>query len=194
MYPLSLFLIVSARPFVAFFLTDKWLPAVPLMKIFFLEGFFFPLLMLNQNMFNAVGRSDISLKVDTVRKILMFLSIFIAFKYGVQALIFGQVLSSFITFVLSSIVIMSVNKINIKKQFKEIIYSLTIISILYLTFILLIDKYVIKSEFVLLANLILIPLIYLLLTRLVMKNNFTEFVLLISDLLPDKYRKFIHIK
>jgi hypothetical protein len=89
---------------------------------------------------------------------------------------------------------MSVNKINIKKQFKEIIYSLTIISILYLTFILLIDKYVIKSEFVLLANLILIPLIYLLLTRLVMKNNFTEFVLLISDLLPDKYRKFIHIK
>jgi hypothetical protein len=45
----SLVLIVSSRPLVSLALTEKWLPAVPFMQIFFVEGFFFPLMMFNQN-------------------------------------------------------------------------------------------------------------------------------------------------
>ena len=72
MFPAALLLIVTSRPFISLALTEKWLPAVPFMQLFFAEGFFFPLLMFNQNIILSMGRSGLSLKIDIASKALMF--------------------------------------------------------------------------------------------------------------------------
>ncbi|MBE0675752.1 MAG: lipopolysaccharide biosynthesis protein, partial [Bacteroidales bacterium] len=59
----SLILIIASRPFVSVALTDKWLPAVPFMQLFFIEGFFFPLLLFNLNILNSLGKSGLSLRI-----------------------------------------------------------------------------------------------------------------------------------
>ena len=101
MFLVSLILIISSRPFISIALTDKWLPAVPLMKLFFVEGFFFPLLVFNQNILLSIGRSGLSLKVDIIKKVLGLLSIIMLFRIGIEALIIGQVISTGIALIVS---------------------------------------------------------------------------------------------
>ncbi len=97
----SLILIIASRPFVLVALTDKWLPAVPLMQLFFIEGFFFPLLHFNMNIMNSRGKSGLSLKMDLFKKGFILISIILLFRYGIEALIIGQVAATGIAVVIS---------------------------------------------------------------------------------------------
>lgn len=102
MFAGTVILIISSRPFISIALTEKWLPAVPYMQLFFTEGFFFPLLIFNQNILLSAGRSDLSLKIDIIRKVVILLSILIVWRIGIEALIIGQVTATIVALVLSS--------------------------------------------------------------------------------------------
>ena len=171
---LTVILISTAKPFISFFLTSKWLPAYPLMIAFFIEGFFFPLFLLNQNMLCSIGKSGLSLQVDLVKKVLTFVSIFIAFKFGVRALILGQVASSFISFLLSTIV--STKLLTVKK--KEIAFQMFPIIAIAITCILF-DQIIINKLFeidwmLLIAKVIFISTLYVLLSLLFKVKEFRE--------------------
>lgn len=101
----ALILIIASRPFVSIALTDKWLPAVPLMQLFFIEGFFFPLLHFNMNIMNSLGKSGLSLKMDLVKKGFILISIILLFRFGIEALIIGQVAATGIALVISLAVV-----------------------------------------------------------------------------------------
>ena len=90
----SMVLIVSSRPFVALALTDKWLPAIPFMQIFFIEGFFFPLMMFNQNILYSAGMGSAALRIDLARKAILLAGIIVLYRFGIEALIAGQVAST----------------------------------------------------------------------------------------------------
>ena len=72
-----------------------------MMNAFFIEGFIFHCCYSTQNIFNSLGRSGMSLRIDVVKKALTLSSIFLVFTLGIRALILGQVVSTFIAFVLS---------------------------------------------------------------------------------------------
>ena len=131
-FPLMVLLIVTARPFVSFFLTEKWMFAVPFMKAFYLNGFLFPLYMLNINIFAAMGKSGIPLIFEIIKKSLMLISIFLTLKYGIIYLIFGQVLSAVLTFISSLYYLNSRININIHQRIVEIFYILLISLIVFL--------------------------------------------------------------
>lgn len=105
MFAATVILIISSRPFIALALTEKWLPAVPYMQLFFTEGFFFPLLIFNQNILLSAGRSGLSLKIDIIRKVVILLSILIVWRIGIEALIIGQVAATVVALVLSSLAV-----------------------------------------------------------------------------------------
>lgn len=97
----SLLLIISSRPFVSLALTDKWLPAVPMMQLFFIEGFIFPLLFFNMNILNSLGKSGLSLRIDIIKKGFALISIILLFRFGIEALIIGQVAATGIALAVS---------------------------------------------------------------------------------------------
>lgn len=105
MFAATVILIISSRPFIALALTEKWLPAVPYMQLFFTEGFFFPLLIFNQNILLSAGRSGLSLKIDIIKKALILASILILWRIGIEALIIGQVAATIVALVLSSLAV-----------------------------------------------------------------------------------------
>ncbi len=105
MFAGTVILIIASRPFISLALTEKWLPAVPYMQLFFAEGFFFPLLTLNQNILLSVGRSGLTLKIDILKKALIFLSILALWRIGIEALIIGQVAATVVTLGISSLAV-----------------------------------------------------------------------------------------
>lgn len=59
-------------------LTDKWLPCVPFMQIYCFTLAFYPVHSCNLQAINAVGRSDIFLKLEIIKKIIGILALVIA--------------------------------------------------------------------------------------------------------------------
>jgi O-antigen/teichoic acid export membrane protein len=167
---MTILCLAGARPFVSLFLTDKWLPAVPFMTAFFIEGFYFPLLLFNQNIFNTMGRSAASLKIDIVKKTLTMVSIFLLFRFGIRALILGQVISTFLAFILSFIAVYK----TLKTKYSDLMYDILKIA-LVVTICLASDKFFINGitasdAYLLILKALIIPALYIVLSYLLKIN------------------------
>ena len=70
-----------AEPLVSILLTDKWLPCVPYIQIYCVSFAFHPVHSCNLQAINAMGRSDIFLKLEIIKKIIGVASIAIAVTF-----------------------------------------------------------------------------------------------------------------
>ena len=70
MAPLMMGLAGCAEPLVSLILTDKWLPCVPYMRIFCITYMFWPVHSANLNAIKAMGRSDLFLRLEILKKII----------------------------------------------------------------------------------------------------------------------------
>jgi O-antigen/teichoic acid export membrane protein len=101
-FPAMTLLALLAEPFVLFFLTEKWLPAVVLLQLMAFARIFYPISALNMNILNAVGRSDLFLKVDLSKFPVIVLVLIITIPLGVKAIVIGHIVTSFISFFINS--------------------------------------------------------------------------------------------
>lgn len=67
-FPMMAGLAAVATPLIRLLLTDKWLPCVPYMQIFCFNLAFYPVHSCNLQAINAMGRSDVFLKLEIIKK------------------------------------------------------------------------------------------------------------------------------
>ena len=67
-FPMMAGLAGVAKPLVKLLLTDKWLECVPYLQIFCFSFAFYPIHTSNLQAINAMGRSDIFLKLEVIKK------------------------------------------------------------------------------------------------------------------------------
>lgn len=96
MFPMMAGLALCAEPFVRLLLTEKWLPCVPYMQIFCVMYAFYPLHTANLNAIKAMGRSDIFLKLEIIKKLISTVLLVAAVSFGVYAIALSQLLSCLI--------------------------------------------------------------------------------------------------
>lgn len=101
-FPIMTGLAVVATPLISVLLTDKWLPAVPLLQWLCFARMFTPISSLNMNILNAVGRSDLYMKVDFSKIPLDILFIVITIPLGVKAIVIGNFVSTFICYFINA--------------------------------------------------------------------------------------------
>lgn len=114
-FPMMVGLAVTAEPLVKLLLTDKWLPCVPFMQIFCAIYVLTPIHTANLQAINALGRSDIFLKLEIIKKIIGLSILSVTVFYGVYAIALGQVLSG----VISSFINAYPNKDLLNYSYKE---------------------------------------------------------------------------
>lgn len=68
-FPMMAGLAAVATPLVTLLLTEKWLPCVPYMQIYCFTMAFYPIHSCNVQAINAMGRSDIFLKLEIIKKV-----------------------------------------------------------------------------------------------------------------------------
>jgi O-antigen/teichoic acid export membrane protein len=101
-FPTMTLLSLLSEPFIRFVLTEKWLPMVPLLQWMCFARIFFPLSVINMNILNAVGRSDLFLKLDLSKCPLVVLALIITIPLGVKAMIIGHVIVAFLAFLMNA--------------------------------------------------------------------------------------------
>lgn len=83
MWPMMLGLFVVAEPVIKLILSDRWLQSVPYLRIFILYFAFYPVHTTNLNVYRALGRSDIILKLEVIKKAIGIASLILVVKKGV---------------------------------------------------------------------------------------------------------------
>lgn len=99
-FPLMIGLAASSDAVIEILLTKKWLPCVPFLQIACLSYALWPIHTANLQAINALGRSDIFLKLEIIKKSIGIIILVISMYYGVYAIALGTliigILSTFI--------------------------------------------------------------------------------------------------
>lgn len=100
-FPLMVLFALFAKPIVVIMLTEKWLPCVPLLQILCIARMFTPISSINMNLLNAVGRSDLFMKLDFYKIPYSLVAIFIAVPLGVEAVVWANLITTFVSFLVN---------------------------------------------------------------------------------------------
>lgn len=93
---------VLGEPLFLFLMTEKWLPAVPYFQILCLGGIMYPLHAYNLNILNVKGRSDLFLKLEIVKKVLMTIGFLITIPFGIYGILWMQFVFTILAFFINS--------------------------------------------------------------------------------------------
>jgi O-antigen/teichoic acid export membrane protein len=91
-----------APEFIHLTLGDEWLAAVPVLVALCFARAITPISAVNMNILNAIGRSDLFLKIDLSKLPLTLGALFIALPYGINGLAWAMVCTSFIAFFINA--------------------------------------------------------------------------------------------
>lgn len=124
MFPFMVGLAVCAEPLISLLLTEKWLFCVPYLRIFCFTYAIYPMHTANLNAIKAMGRSDLFLKLEIIKKVIGFASILLTMWHSVMAM----ALSLVVTAIFNSIINAFPNKkllgYSYFEQLKDIVPSL----------------------------------------------------------------------
>lgn len=105
-FPALFGLSAVAEPLVILLLTEKWLPAVPYMQIFCISLAFYPVHSTNLQAINAMGHSEIFLKLEIIKKLYGTVILLISVQFGPM----GMAISGIIGNLIGTVVNASPNK------------------------------------------------------------------------------------
>lgn len=125
-FPMMIGLAVIAEPLVSLLLTDKWLPAVPFLQIFCAVYALWPIHTVNLQAINALGRSDIFLKLEIIKSIIGLIILGISFQFGIYIMAFGVFVSGVISAFINSYPNFKLLNYSIHEQLKDLLPSLCI--------------------------------------------------------------------
>ncbi len=100
--PTLVLMAVLAEPLFRLLFTEKWLPAVPYFQILCVNGILYPIHGYNLQILNVKGRSDLFLKLEIIKKILIAVVILISFRFAIYGLLYGSVITSILCFFINT--------------------------------------------------------------------------------------------
>ena len=102
MMPAMIGLAVCAEPLVRLILTDKWLPCVLFLRIFCITYAFYPIHTANLNAIKAMGRSDLFLKLEIIKKAVGLIAILITMWISVSAMAYSFLITTILNQIINA--------------------------------------------------------------------------------------------
>jgi len=100
--PLMLGLGAISKPLFLLVMGNEWLSAAPLFSIMCLASIFYPVHAFNLNIFKVLGRSDLFLRLEIVKKTVIVICITIGFQFGLLGLVWTTVVTSTISLLINT--------------------------------------------------------------------------------------------
>lgn len=124
MAPLMIGVACCAETIVKIALTEKWLPCVPYIQIFCLSYMLWPIHTANLNAIKAMGRSDLFLKLEIIKRFIGILILLLSMKISVIAIAGSMLISDIIDQIINSWPNKKLLKYSYFQQIKDISLSM----------------------------------------------------------------------
>lgn len=152
-FPAMIGLACLSEPIILVLLGEKWLPASKLLFWISLSYIFTPLSILNMNVLNAIGRSDLFLKIDLVKIPFIILTMIITFPISMKAIVIGKAVTAFLWFYINSFLIGKFYNFGFFKQLWSS-WKYIVSAIFMGVFVIFIDKLVVSNVLSLILGLL----------------------------------------
>jgi O-antigen/teichoic acid export membrane protein len=93
-FPLMIGLAALAKPFILLVLTEKWVEVILILQILCIAQMWHPVHAINLNILQVLGRSDLFLKLEIIKKIAGITILCITLPHGIIAMCLGQWVST----------------------------------------------------------------------------------------------------
>lgn len=122
--PLMLGLAAISNHLVLVLLTDKWKDCIPFFQIVCFINCFSLINTVGLESIKAIGRSDILLKLEFIKKPIYFVMVLICVQYSPVVLAFGHVIYSFICYFINTYPCKTLLNYSYREQFSDVIKNL----------------------------------------------------------------------
>ena len=119
--PILTYLAVAAAPITELLLTEKWLPLVPYMQICCFTYAFHPMASIDMQVLAAIGRSDLRLKLEFIKKPLGILLLILSIPYGPVAIAISAAITSIFSLVVGIIACQLCVQYTLLQHFKDVV-------------------------------------------------------------------------
>lgn len=181
-FPMMIGLAVIAEPLVKLLLTEKWLPAVPFIQIFCAGYALWPIHTANLQAINALGRSDVFLKLEIIKKLIGLIILLVSIPFGVYALAISLVVGGVIASFINAYPNRKLLDYKFREQLRDVIPSL-LISIIMGAFIYTIHWIQLSPLLTLLAQVVSGAVLYVGLAALFRLECFSYLLITLKEML-----------
>lgn len=143
-FPIMMGMIVLAKPFILTILSDKWIGMMKYMQIIAFAYMWYPLMGSNQ-LFTIIGRTDLYLKCEVIRKIVFAFTISSTLFLNVDFICLGIVVYNITEILIAVQMLKQIINISLKKLFINILPSL--LFSMCMTMVIVVSTFSLPSEF-----------------------------------------------
>lgn len=101
-FPVMFGLCIIAKPLIAVLLGPQWQGSAEFISIITMALVLYPIHAINLNMLQVKGRSDLFLKLEIIKKIIMTLMLIITVPMGIKAMCVGMVVQSYLALLVNT--------------------------------------------------------------------------------------------
>lgn len=180
-FPIMLGFATVSKPFVYILFTEKWAPMIPFMQLFCLAFLFYPINIVNTQAFNGIGRSDIFLKLNVIKRAIGLVILSASYRYGVIAIAIGYVISTFLNLFINIYPSQKYLNYSIREQFMDFVPSLLMASVMA---VVVYSIGLMELPIMLLAFIQVISglIVYIVLSIIVHKKEFYDIISILSKI------------
>ena len=131
-FPLMFGLSAVSLPLIFFTIGTKWELCAQILQIICFMFVFIPIQSLNINLIQAMGRSDLSLKISVVGKVLSLLVLFGSLPFGIIPMCWFSVISSVVILLINFYYVGKLLGLSILNQLKDLFPSARLSAIMYI--------------------------------------------------------------
>ncbi|HHU34612.1 MAG TPA: lipopolysaccharide biosynthesis protein [Bacteroidetes bacterium] len=180
-----LLMFILSEPLIIGLLGEQWRGAVPYLRLLVFVGLFYPMHTINVQILTALGRSDLFLKVEVYKKIIGSTSVLLGIFVGIQAMICGMIVTSFISLAINTYYTNKLLRLGLFEQLKCIsktFFVALIMVILMLPLTIFLKSYLNNIELLILISSISFFLV-LFISNLLRLEEYTEIKLIVTKLI-----------
>jgi len=170
-FPLLIGLAIIAEPFLGLVLGTEWQPAAIFMSILALGYMLYPIHSINLNLLQVKGRSDLFLKLEIIKKIMITIVLVITVPLGIKAICIGIAVQSYIALLINTYYTGKLTSLSIRIQLVKLM-PVWAISVISGVLAWLISRYTDNQILELVSMLIIMPIIYIAAIRLMLPDLF----------------------
>ncbi len=123
LFPLMTGLGAVSKPLILLLLKEQWIFVATILPILCLNLMWYPIHVLNLNMLQVKGRSDLYLRVEIIKRVLGLLMIVITLPHGILAMCWGTVAISIIGLVINTYYTGKLIKVGFFVQMRDLLPS-----------------------------------------------------------------------
>lgn len=170
-WPMMIGLCIVADKFIVIVLTEKWLPSVIFLRILCFSQVFQPIQTTNLSVIKALGKADMHLKLELLKKTIAIIIVIISAMFGVYTIAIGSVLYAVIATVLNAYPNRKLIGYSYEEQIKDII-PFILMSVVMGIGVYLVGLFPMSTEAVFILQILVGVVIYTLLSAVTKIDTF----------------------